>query len=69
MSHLLSGPTTPVQSGPGSNDTYGVLCIPQSSNIIGALISDCLMPYYRTLVRKFFSSGEKQSLYFTADLD
>ena len=33
------------QSGPGSNGNEGVLCIPQSSSIIGTLPSDCLVSY------------------------
>ena len=32
----LSDATTSDQSGPGSNGYEGVLCIPQSSSIIGA---------------------------------
>ena len=41
----LSGTTTLGQSGPGSDRNEVVLCIPQSSNIIGASSSDCLMSY------------------------
>ena len=39
----LSGATTPGQSEPGSNGNEGVLHIPQSSSITGALLSDCLV--------------------------
>ena len=38
----LSDANSPGQSGPGSNDNKGVLCIPQSSTITGASPSDCL---------------------------
>ena len=41
----LSGATTLSQSGPGSTGNEGVLHIPQSSIITGALPSDCLMSY------------------------
>ena len=41
---ILSGTTTLGQSGPGSDDNEGVLCIPQSSSITGASPSACLMP-------------------------
>ena len=37
----LSGATTPGQSGPGSDDNKGVLCIPQSSSIIHHQIVQC----------------------------
>ena len=40
----LSGDTTVVQSGPGSNGNEGVLYIPQSSRA-RVLPSDCLMSY------------------------
>ena len=36
---LLSGATTPGQSGPGSDGNEGVLHIPQSSNITAFLMS------------------------------
>ena len=32
-------------SGPGSDGNEGVLCIPQSSSITGASLSDCLVSY------------------------
>ena len=35
------------QSGPGSDGNEGVFCIPQSSSITGATLSDCLMSYPR----------------------
>ena len=41
----LSGATIPGQSGPGSNNNEGVLCIPQSSSITGTSPSDCLVSY------------------------
>ena len=41
----LSGATTPGYSGPKSDGNEGVLCIPQSSSIIEASPSDCLVSY------------------------
>ena len=41
----LSGATTPGQSGPGSDGNEGVLHILQSSSIIEASPSDCLVSY------------------------
>ena len=41
----LSGATTPVQIGPGSDDNEGVLRITQSSSIAGTSPSDCLVSY------------------------
>ena len=41
----LLGVTIPGQSGPGNNSNEEVLCIPQSSSIIGALLSG----YYRDI--------------------
>ena len=45
IDRILSGATTSIQSEPGSNGNEGVLPIPQSSNITGALPSDCLASY------------------------
>ena len=39
----LSGATTPGQSEPGNDGNKGVVCIPQSSSIIGASQSYCLV--------------------------
>ena len=41
----LSGATSLGQSGLGTDGNEGVLCIPQSSSIIGAPPSDCLVSY------------------------
>ena len=41
----LSGATTPDQSVPGSDRNEGIILIPYSSSIIGALPSDCLELY------------------------
>ena len=46
----LSSATSPGQSGPGSDDNEGVLCIPQSSSITGTSLSDCLVSYPRHLL-------------------
>ena len=66
----LSGATTPGQSGPGSDGNEGVLCIPQSSSIIGTLPSDCLVSYPgHSLVGGAYPSEEKQSVYSIALVD
>ena len=44
----LNGVTTPSQSGPGSNGSWGVLHIPQSSSITGTSPLDCLVSYQDT---------------------
>ena len=41
----LSSVSIPDQSGPGSNDNEGILCILQSSSITGASPSYCLVSY------------------------
>ena len=45
IDRALSGATTLSQSGTGSDGNEGVLCIPQSSSIIGTSPSDCLVSY------------------------
>ena len=45
IERILSGATTPSQSGPGSDGNEGVLQIPLSSSITGASTSDCLVSY------------------------
>ena len=42
---ILSGATTPGQSGPGSDGNKEVLYIPQTFSITGAFPSDCLLSY------------------------
>ena len=44
----LSGASTSSQSEPGSEGKKEVLCIPQSSCITGASLSDCLVSYQDT---------------------
>ena len=41
----LLGATSLGQGEPGSDGNEGLLCFPQSSNIIGTSPSDCLMSY------------------------
>ena len=43
--NTISDATTPGKNGPGIDVNEGVLCIPQSSRITGASLSDCLMSY------------------------
>ena len=45
IDRTLSGATTPDQSGSGSDSNVGVLCISQSSSIIGTSQSDFLVSY------------------------
>ena len=42
---ILSGATSPGQSGPGSDGNEEELCIHQSSSITGGLPSDCSKSY------------------------
>ena len=55
----LSAATTPVKSGPESDDVEGVLRIPQCSSITEASPSDCLvsedLPLYKDAVGVFCS--------------
>ena len=67
IDRTLSGPTTTVQSGPGSDSNEGVLCIPQSSSITETSPLDCLGLYPGHLLgRLSYLSAEKQSVYSTA---
>ena len=45
IDRILSGATTPGQSGPWSDVNKGVLCIPKSSSITGASPSNYLVSY------------------------
>ena len=45
IDRALSGTTTPVQSGPGSNGNKGVFRITQTSSTAGTSPSDCLVSY------------------------
>ena len=45
MDRTLSSGTTPRQSGPENNGNGVVLCIPQSSSIVGSSPSECLVSY------------------------
>ena len=65
----LSGATTPIQSGPGSDGNKGVLCIPQSSSITEASSSVCLVSYLGHLLGKSYPSAEMQSVYSAALTD
>ena len=65
-----SGATTLSLSGPGSDGNEGVFSIPQSSNITGASLSDCLMWYPgHSVGNEFYSSAEMQLVYSTALTD
>ena len=62
---VLSGTTTPSQSGLGSNGNKGALCIPQNSSITAATPSDCLVSYSGHSLEESYPSTEMQ-LVFTA---
>ena len=69
IDRILSGATTPDQSGPGINGNEGVLCIPQSSSITGTLMIGLFSDIFKTLVGGeggLTSSAEMQSVYSTA---
>ena len=63
---VLSGATTPGQSGPGRNGNEGVLPIPQSSSTAGTSSSDCLLSYPGHSLGGSYPSAEVQSVYSTA---
>ena len=65
----LSADTAPGQSGPGNNGNEEVLSILQSSSIIGALPSDCLMSYTGYSLERSYSSAEMQLVYYTVPTD
>ena len=45
IARILSGATTPSQTGPGSDGNEGVLHIPQISSITGTSLSDCFVSH------------------------
>ena len=69
---VLSGYTTPSQSGPRSDGNERVLRIPQSSTITGISPSDCLVSFPGHLLSVCggsYPSAEVQSVYSTAPAD
>ena len=68
IDRILSGATTPGQSGPGSDGIEGVICIPQSSSNTGTSPSDCLVSYQDTRWGGY-PSAEVQSMYSTVPAD
>ena len=68
IDRTLSGATTPGQSGPGGDDSEGVLRISQSCRITGTSLSDCLMSYLGH-VGESYPSAEMQSVYSSAPAD
>ena len=73
IDRALSGATALGQSGPGSDGNKGVLHIPQSSTITGALLSDCLVSYPGQSLGggggRPYPYTEVQSVYSTAPAD
>ena len=61
----LLGSTTPSHSESGIDDNEGVVCILQSSSIIGALPSDCLVSYPENSLGESYLFVLKQSVYST----
>ena len=62
IDRILSGATTPDQSGPEVDDNEGVLSIAQSSGMSKASPSDCLVSHLG-------HSAEMHSVYFAAPGD
>ena len=69
IDRTLSGATTSGQSGLGSDGNKGVLHIPQSSRIIEASPSDCLVSYPGHALGESYSSAEMQSMYSAASAE
>ena len=67
----LSEASTPVQSGPVSNDNEGVFRIPQISSIAETLPWDCLVSYQDTRWKweRSYTSTEILSVYPIAPAD
>ena len=65
----LSGALTTGQSGPGSNDNEGILCIPLSSSITEVLPSDYLVSYTGHSLIESYPSSEAMSVNFTTPAD
>ena len=57
-----------VQSGPGSNDDEGVLCISQISKA-GVFPSDCLMSYLGKSVGGSYAYAKMQPVYSSVPVD
>ena len=66
LDRTLSGATTPGQSGLENDSNKGVPRIPQSSSIIAASPSHCLVSYQDTRWGKSYPSTEVQLAYTTA---
>ena len=70
IDRTLSGVTTSDLSGPGGKVSEGVLCIPKSFRITGALLLDSKVSYPGHLFgRGSYSPSEMQSVYSTALAD
>ena len=65
INRTLSAACTPGQSGPGSDGSKGVLCIPQNSSITGASPSDCLVSYLGHSLEESYPSAEMETVYST----
>ena len=69
IDRILSGATTPDQSGPESDGNKEVLRIPQGFSINGTSPSDCLVSYPEHSLGESFPSIETQSVYSTPPAD
>ena len=69
IERTLSGAINLGQSGTGSDGNEGVLRISQSSSIIGAPPSDCLVSYPRLSLLESYPSADTQSVYSAAPAD
>ena len=66
MDRTLLGATTPRQSGPGSNDNEGVLCILLIFSITRASPSGCLVSYPGHSLGVAYPTAEILSVYSAA---
>ena len=69
IDRTISGATTLVQRGPGSDGNEGVLWIHQRSSITGGSPSDCLVSYLGHSLGKAYHSAEMQLVYSVAPAD
>ena len=66
IERTLSGVATPGLRGPRINANERVLCIPQSSSITGASLSDCLISYPGQSLPGRFTPLQGYSRYFNS---
>ena len=65
----LTGPPTPGQTEPGSDDNKEILCTRQTFWIDGPSPLDCLVSYLGNSLGESYPFAMKQSVYSTAPAD